>query len=621
MNRRKLIWFLGLLSAVFVVVAACAPAVTPTPTAAPTTAAPTAAPAPTQPPAAVDTITIGMSQEPDSLYSAETTLYVSHVVLNALEAALIERNDKNEYVPELAQSVPTVENGGAKFVGDGDDKHLEVTFKLKPGVKWSDGTPLTCKDFQFGYQLYQNPDTQAPDRSLTNKIAEVACPDDQTIVYKYLSAKQARAKYEQEQADIKAGKIKEAEAQFTAFKDQKDPVVDPLYNKVSTGDIPLVWPEHVLKNVAPKDIGKSDFARKPVGAGPYVVKEWVSGASITLTENPNYWGTKPKIKNVVFKIIPDTNTLLAQLRTGEIQVATEDALSISQAPELDKLGSAGVKVFYTPAMVWEHLDFNLDNPLFKDKNVRKAIAHAINRKDIVDKVLFGKTTVANTWLPPANWASAENPANKGKAKITTYDYDPNKAKQLLEQAGWKPGSDGILVKDGQRFSFTLETTAGNKMREQYTQIIQANLKAVGIEVNLKFTPAQQFFGSEGPLYRRTFETGVFFGVAGDDPGGLELWTCKNIPKPENNYSGQNIPGWCNSQNDELLQKAFQTLSDQERLPLYLQQQEIFTDELPVLPLFYRLNVAAARADLQNFKPTPTQTPPTWNVEEWFLPKK
>jgi peptide/nickel transport system substrate-binding protein len=563
---------------------------------------------------AVDAIRVGMSQEPDSLFSATSTLYVTTVVLGPVENGLVYRDDKAEWHGDLAHFLPTIDNGGAYYAGSGRDKRLSVKYKLKRGVKWSDGNDFDSNDVITWYRVIINPDVQVGDRSVQDKMFNVDNPDAYTVIVNYLTANEARTRYNSDP---------ERFASIKDFADNGEPVVDPFYNKALGA-----YPQHIISQFEGHfgDIVSSDFARKPVGTGPYMVKEWNPGVSITLEANPNYavHPEKPRIKTILIKIIADTNQLLAQLKTGDVDVATSDGLSLNQAPELDKLGAQGVTVQYTPATTWEHADFNLDKVWFQDVKVRQAIAHAINRKDIVDKVLFGKTVVMDTYLTPTNWASMMNPTMiqkfGTKFPLTKYEYNVDKAKQLLDQAGWTVGADGIRAKGGTKLAFRWMTTAANQQRAAVTQIVKENLKAVGIDATLEYIPAQQYFADDGPVYHRTGDVVEFAWVSGDDPSSYGLYHSSQIPSEDNNFSGQNIPGWKNARADELIKQANATISQGEREPLYAEHQMLFSQDLPSIPLFVRPNIAGAKTALKNFLPTGTNTPETWNAQEWWLAK-
>ena len=587
------------------------PAAEAKPAEAKATAAPTKAPEPAKPAAPMaQSVTIVMSQEPDTLLQSMGSMYAASVVKQALgtetqnsgTACLVLRNDKNEIVPHIAESVPTLENGGAKFVGEGEDKHLEVTFKLRKDVKWHDGKPVTSADVKYWWEVMMDPDFGVASRDQEIKVAAVDTPDDYTVIFKFLSQKQARAAAQN-------GYMKLPKEEYAQFAQQEGPVTDSLYSRYGA-----VMPKHAYGSIPVKDLPKSEFARKPLGMGPYVLKDWVAGQSLTLEANPSYFKGAPKIKTVVVKIVPDTNTILPQKQTGQVDHVTEDAFQATAIPDLDRIGTQGVvKPHYMPAQVWEHVDMNMDHEFLKDPKVRKAIIHGIDRKSIVDKILYGKVPVIHTWITPDNMFYEDN--------VTKYEYSKEKATQLLKDAGFTPGADGIMTKGGKPLKLLLQTTAGNKARELTTQIIQQNLKEVGIAVDLDYMPSKNFFATEGqgPLNARTFQLGLYAWVSNDDPGGMDIYHSKNIPSKENNFAGQNFPGWRNPKADAALTTANSELETAKRKAAYSEHQKLFTEDLPSVPLYQRLNISAAKVALKNFKPTPTQTAPTWNIQEWELP--
>jgi peptide/nickel transport system substrate-binding protein len=315
---------------------------------------------------------------------------------------------------------------------------------------------------------------------------------------------------------------------------------------------------------------------------------------------------KPQIPTVVFKLVPDATAILNGLAAGEAQVSTQIGLDVDQSPELDKLAQEGkIKPYYIPASAWEHIDFNLMNEILADKNVRKAIAHAVDRKSIVDKRMFGKSVVMHSWIAPPHWAIDES-------AIIKYDYNPEKAKALLDQAGWKVGADGIREKDGKKLRLKLQTTTA-KIRTLITPIVQDNLKQVGIAIEPEHLPGRGLFENNGPLMTHTFELGLYTWISDPDPSPNELYLSKNCPE------GANYPCFKNEEFDKLGLQQASELSQAKRKEIISKMLKIWTDELPSLPLFQRLSVTAASPKLENFKPTPSQTPETWNIHEWFLP--
>lgn len=562
--------------------AACGPATTPGPAASPGApgAAATAAPVKIK-----DTIVVAMSQEPETLNAYTSSMMVATQVLGALSEPLVRRDDKNKPVAKVAKEVPSLEKGTAKIAKTADGKdQMRVTFKLREDVTFTNGDPLTSEDVKFSWETCLNKAIPVVGRAGCEDYEAVNTPDKYTVEVVY-----------------KPGKL------------------DPLYFYFCC----TILPKSVVSKIDPAKF-KDEFSRQPVYAGAYKVKEWVSGSSITLEAYDKFFLGKPKTKTIVFKFIADSNTLLAQFRAKQADIGTNDALTLDQSPELDKLeAEAGVKPHYTPAFVWEHLDMNMadpkdhskPHPVLGDLKVRQAIAHAINKEEIVKTVLYGKTKPIHSFLFGESWAAAQ------PSEITVYGYDPNKAKQLLDEAGWKPGADGIREKGGVKAILKMQSTSGLKMREQTTQIMANQLKAVGIQANIELLPASKYFAAkgEGPLNGGTFDLGLYAFVLGDDPF-TRAYFCSQRPSKENNWAGGNYPRYCNPEFDKVMEEANNKLLQSERKPLYIKTQQIWTKDLPSIPLYQRLNIDAAPVKMKNFRPTPTNTPITWNAWEWELPE-
>jgi peptide/nickel transport system substrate-binding protein len=546
-------------------------------------------------------VIITMGQQPDTLMPRIGSMMARTEVLGALHVDLVTSNEKGDWVAQAAEQVPSFQNGLAKWVGDGDDKHLEVTFKLKKGFKWHDGDAVTAKDIKFWWELIMNPKFKVDDRSTEMKVNEVKVVDDATATVVYHSAKQAR------EAAAKGFKGLPAE-DFADWKEQKEPVAEPLY-MINAG----MWPEHILGKIPAEQIESHEFTRKPILAGPYKLKEWVPDQTITLEAVPDYPLGAPKIQTVVFRIIKDTNAQLAALKAGEVDVVTQvQGPDLDKAPELDTLSSAGYQTFYIPGTPWEHFDFNLDNQHLKQKQVRQAIAYGIDREQIVQRILHGKSKVAHSWvqpgLPPWAW---------NESVLPKYNYDPNKAKALLSEAGYTAGPDGIMAKGGQKLSLKLSTTDA-ALRKNVGQVVQAMLKLVGIDIQLEFLPGRGLFENNGPLRMRTFEIGLYTWLSQMNPDRMDYMHSRSIPSEKNNRTGNNYPGYSNPKADELSAKGASIIDEKDRAPIYHELQKIVMDDLPFLPLFQRVVVTVGRTKLQNYKPTPTSTPETWNIHEWVM---
>jgi peptide/nickel transport system substrate-binding protein len=558
-------------------------------------------------------ITLTMSQEPPTLGYGIGNAYVNTVTkfLLGSEPGLTRRNDRNDWVPYLAESTPTIDNGGAVYVGEGADQSLQVTFTMRQDVRWSDGTPVTAHDVVFAWELQMHPDYPVPTRTTMQKVASISAPDDYTVVVRFMNQNEAR--------DAAANGYRGIPASaFADLASQQGPVLDPNYNHGIDG-YAIAFPRHVLQPIIDRvgvaALPQQDINRSPLGVGPFRLREWLPGQRIVTEAVPGYFQGDPRLSSVVVRVTSDTNALIAQLSTGEADGVTEDALTEFNSPDLDRLErERRIQAFYTPGATWEHVDLNLDNFHLKDVRVRKAIWHAINRQAMVDRVLNGKTQVIHTWAPSWRWDS--NP------DVPKYDFNLQKARDLLREAGYSAGRDGVLVKDGQRLSLRYVTTAGNQMRLLTSQIAQATLKEVGIDIQLQYIPAAELFAAgdnPGPLWGRTFEMAQYAWVGGDDPvGAKNLFASGGIPSRENSYVGQNFPGFRDARNDQLLFDAENTLDQETRRGLYFEQQRLWVENAPTITLFARANTTAIKRGMENWRPAPTNTPPSWNAHDWNL---
>jgi peptide/nickel transport system substrate-binding protein len=557
-------------------------------------------------PAHAEAIVVAIGQEPDTLYSLTAALAAQPLLSRAINEPFITRlNYDYQHNPNLLESLPTLENGGAVLddggtPNDPTDDQLTITWKMKPGLKWSDGHPLTAKDWLFAYNVAKDPDSGLASTVLLNKIETYEAVDDLTV-----------------RVRLKKG------------------VLDPAYVlALDLTDNLHPLPEHAWGKYTPKEmIGAEEVARRSSpNYGPYSVAEWIAGEQIILKANPNYYGArdgKPAVKTLIFKIMPDPYQVIAQLLAGKVDVATPDALQGLPVSLLEQLNEAGLlKAHWLPSTTWEHLDFNLNMPssvnkdqanlsephfALSDARVRQAIAWGIDRQAMLNSIYAGHSVVLNTHIPQGHWAYA------GDEHITVYRPDREKAKALLEQAGWKLGADGIREKNGKRLSLKV-TAASDPLREKIVGLLQGQMKAIGIEIVPDLIPSRLWFGDEGRLLRRDFDIAEFAWMGEADPGGETLYRCDQIPLPTNRWTGQNVMGWCNEKADEAVRRANNTLSRKERAAAYRVLQQEFTRDVPSLPLFSRLHIYATNPNFRNLKPDPTEEV-TWNVAEWDLPGK
>jgi peptide/nickel transport system substrate-binding protein len=560
--------------------------------------------APTEPPVSTEPkiLVVGQGQEPDSLYWYGTDMVASRHVQQALYDGPID-NRSFAYQPIILEKLPSLDDGdaviipvtveaGEPYVAEGEIltatesmelEQMVVTFELKAGMQWDDGTPLTAEDSVFSQYLACHPDTPVS-KYVCKRTASYEATDDFTVVW------------------TGAPGFRDA-TYFTNFYTPQ--------------------PKHILGDMLPAEILESDFSRAPVGYGAFKFNEWVAGQYIHMVKNPLYYRADeglPYLDEVYFKFIPDSNQLLAQLLGGEIDIGTQDGMAADQSPFLLEAEAQGIlKPVFVTGTVWEHIDFAIQPfddryVFFDDVRVRQAIAHGTDRQSMVDEILYGKSVVIHSFIPDVH------PFYPPEGFLTTYEYDPERAARLLEEAGWVLNpDDGFRYKDGQKFQVTLNTTSGIKMREQVTQIFQQNMKDIGIDVVLEYLPSTLYFadGPDGPLFGRRYDLAEFAWLTGVEPP-CDLYFSFQIPDETNAWAGQNQTGWQNPEYDEWCNKALTSINAPQRAPYFHEAQRIFSEELPVLPLFLRLKVAASRPEVRNFIMDPTENSEMWNIEMFDL---
>jgi peptide/nickel transport system substrate-binding protein len=547
------------------------------------------------------TLVLGFSQEPDTFVAGEGGLYVTATAANLVygqQGGLVGIDDLMRPYPELATDVPTLDNGEAVMVGDGADQHLETTFHLRQNATFSDGTPFTADDIVFSWKLSLNPVWgAAAGNDLESKYSDVVAKDPHTVVFKMMSQNQARA----------AGQT-----------DQVGPVIHPFY-LYGLNDV-WVYPSKRMNPLVDFDpqnspkvqaLQSSVFSREPVGTGPYTLAAWDPGVQMTFKARSDYYRGKPAIDTIIIRgFEASKETLLAQLQAGDIQTIGSETLDVSDVDAVNAI--PGVKAYVRAGTTIEHIDMNLANPILADKQVRKAIAFALDRQDLVNRVLSGQSSVADSLIPPIS--ALFNP------DTPKYTFNPDQARAILDADGWTVGSDGIRVNSsGQRLSLKYQsTTAG--IRKKTMPLVKDQLAAVGIEVNIDQVPAQTYFGATGPLRQGTFDLGEYASVGSQD-AGVDVVTeygSKFIPTAANNFGGQNYPRWNNTTADQLINTQASTLVPSTRSSAMNALQLLIADELPTMPLYFRPNVTAASNRLVNWKPEFASNGYTWNVWEWDL---
>jgi peptide/nickel transport system substrate-binding protein len=606
---------------------------------------------PTPEPAGPRTLVICLDEEPDLL---NILYYGSEELIQAFEDGPID-NNSFAYQPVILEKLPSLADGDATLtmvsVSEGDTvadaindivilepaadppimltpagggdpvpyqggeikvEQLSVTFKLLPGLLWSDGVPLTAADSVYAFNLAVDP-VFGPDWWEEHTAAYEAI-DERTIQWTGLPGF--------------------LESYYQTF------FVSPL-------------PEHIWGKYSPAEIQEAEeLARTPVGWGPYVIEEWVEGGeSITLHKNPHYFRAQeglPKFDRVIYRFTGDNaNANIAALLAGECDLVT--APLDDQVELLLELHEAGkLKATFSTGTVWEHIDFGIqhidyddgyqlgmDRPdFFSDMRTRQAFAMCMDRQALVDTLLYRQSLVPDSYVHPQH--PLYNP------EVRHYEFDVAAGSALLEQVGWvdddgdsstpRIAQDVVNVPDGTPLEVDYETS-DTSTRQQVTSIIQDSLAQCGIKANIHLYDSSEWFadGPEGKLFGRRYDLGQF---AWDSD--IELWCwyeSRFTPGPPNGtwvsiqdgkersftggWRGGNQTGFANDEYDRACSTAWSSLHGQPEYEAnHLEAQRIFAEQVPSVPLYLRIKVIATRPDMCGVIMDPTAVSEFWNIEEF-----
>ena len=499
-------------------------------------------------PAYGDTLVEGTIGEPSVLIPMLAGDSASHAVAGLIFNGLVKYDKDLTITGDLAESWDISKDG------------LVITFHLRKGVKWTDGVEFTAEDVMFGYR---------------------------TII----SDKTPTAYSE----DFKQVKKAEVLDKYTFRVTYERPFAPALS---SWGSLPVL-PRHLLEG---KDITKSELGRKPVGMGPFKLTKWTPGSEVVLESNHDYFEGRPYIDKYVYRVIPDPATMFLELQAGGVDWMGLTPLQYTrqtQTPYFEK----NFNKFRYPVFSYTYMGFNFKHPWFKDKRVRQAIAHAIDKDELVYGILFGLGKAATGPYVPDTW-----PYNPDVKK---YEYNIDKAKALLSEAGWADtDGDGLLDKDGKPFEFTILTNMGNSLRMKTATIIQWRLEMVGIKINIRALEWSTFINEF--LDKRRFQVVVLGWSIGLDPDQYDIWHSSKTKEKEFNFVSYNNP-----EVDELLEKGRRTFDITERKKAYFRIQEILADELPYLFLYVPNALPIVHARFHGIEPAPIGI--GYNISKWYVP--
>ena len=488
------------------------------------------------------TALVAMTQEPggmNRLFNDQSGSFLSFWAQEPLFVALPDGSFK----PVLAAELPSEQNGGIT------NKGKTVTFKLRNGITWSDGKPLTAADIKFTFDVIEDPKSSALPPAAYDLVNSVDVVDELT-------------------ARVRLSKP------------------NPFY----LGLFQQILPKHKFDSTAVTT--DHPQARLPLGTGPFVFKDFKEGDKIVLKRNESYWNRKAhpvRLDGITLKITPDAQSAISAFRRGEFD--TVFFVTSGDLPDLTKARDDGEPIMVTLQKTKSHVewlwlnqsdngDHSKPHPVLGDPAVREAIDLGIDRKAVIDQVLKGFGTL-NGSVFYSGLAATEIPAAP---------FDPKRANQILDEAGWKRGSGGIRAKDGVRASMRFQTVTGDQTRELYQQLIQQNLKSIGVEVKINNVPSNLMFGSyqeSGRLKRGNFDIMMSRDGYTVDPleeGWAANFTCVQVPS-KSNPGGESETHWCNREYDGLVKEAGSSVDQARRKQLYAQAAQLFARERPALPLY------------------------------------
>lgn len=493
------------------------------------------------------TVTIGTLSDPVLLLPTHSSDTASGDIEDIIFNQLVRIDEEIVIQPELAKDWEISDDG------------LTYTFEIHEGVTFHDGEPLTADDVAFTFNVFIDEDYTGPRAGYFRALEEVEALDDTTVEFR----------------------LSEVDARFLA--------------NLGFG----IMPEHILGDVAAEDFEEHDFTSNPIGSGPFKFEEWVDGQYVQLEAYEDYWEGAPNLDRLTFSIVGDQNAMMAQLEAGDIDIATVPATDFETANAWDEEGLISLRS--TLGYQYNYMGFNTRLDMFADVETRQAITHAIDRQTLIDEIGQGQGEVAHGPVSPLSWAYPD--------EMPEFPYDVDKAKELLGEAGWEEGADGILERDGEKLEFTIKTNSGNQIREDIAVILQSMLNEIGADVSVEFIEWGAFLDQVYPP-NWDFDVIILGWALGTDPDPRAIWHSEEIEQ------GQNYTGYSDPEVDKLIDENVKIVDQDERAEALGEIFSRIAEAQPYTFLYYPNDLVAVPTNLEGFIHHPRLA--FYKPHEWYF---
>jgi len=514
------------------------------------------------PPKDTPILSFAESQEPGDLAGTEFNNFaVSADAADIIYDTLMGIDENPSiYYPRMAREVPSQENGLWKVYEVNGKETMTVTYRLRKGLKWADGQPITSRDLKFAWEVRTHPDVPISYNATDLKVEKVETPDDYTAIFYF------------KEADI-----------------------------LGFGIGSSLYPEHILRErfeKSPGDLANDPYWDNPVGSGPYKLTKWIKGERLEFEVNPNWFYGEPVAKKVIQYVIPNTNTIMANLLAKKVDIAVNTGSTAQQANMIKNNMKGSVDVIFVPSSYREQLTLNTEDPILSDVRVRKALAYATDRDEISKVVYLG------TFAPSYDWF--DNLAVWDRSLVTMYPYNPSKANALLEEAGWILGAGGYRYKDGKKLEIQFTISPEKPARAATAEVLTKQWKQVGVSITTKSI-------SWGVAMTETVPMGNFqatvFAWGGGSPydlsaGALQIYDSSEIPTAENDYNTGNYSRWINPDYDKAIEAANNSVKMSIVEPNLKEAMKIWTDQLPAIFLLRWVDHTYVGTNVMSYTPYP-----------------